>query len=94
MVFEVINSCDRTHKGKDFIASFWKRKCNTIMLEDMWFDAVLKINYFDELLTKLNEMEKGYEKVKRTVNLSVSEDFIRIDISSTGTTSLTIERVK
>lgn len=94
MVFEVINPCDRTHKGKDFIASFWKRKCNTIMLEDMWFDAVLKINYFDELLTKLNEMEKGYEKVKRTVNLSVSEDFIRIDISSTGTTSLTIERVK
>lgn len=94
MVFEVINPCDRTHKGKDFIASFWKRKCNTIMLEDMWFDAVLKINYFDELLTKLNEMEKGYEKVKRTVNLSVSEDFIRIDINSTGTTSLTIERVK
>ena len=94
MVFEVINPCDRTHKGKDFVASFWKRKCNTIMLEDMWFDTVLKINYFDELLMKLNEMEKGYEKVKRTVSLSVSEDLIRIDISSTGTTSLTIERVK
>ena len=94
MVFEVIHPCDRTHKGKDFVASFWKRKCNTIMLEDMWFDTVLKINYFDELLMKLNEMEKGYEKVKRTVSLSVSEDLIRIDISSTGTTSLTIERVK
>ena len=95
MVFEVINPCDRTHKGKDFIASFWKRKSNTIMLEDMWFDAVSKINYFDELLTKLKEMEKGYDKVKNTVNVSVvSDDFIRVDISNTGTTSLTIERVK
>lgn len=94
MVFEVIHPCDRTHKGKDFVASFWKRKSNTIMIEDMWFNAVLKINYFDELLTTLKEMEKGYDKVKNTVNLSVSEDFIRIDISSTGTTSLTIERVK
>ena len=95
MIFEVIHSCDRTHKGKDFVANFWKRKANTIMLEDMWFNAVSKINYFDELLTKLKEMEKGYDKVKNTVNVSVvSDDFIRVDISRTGTTSLTIERVK
>lgn len=95
MVFEVIHPCDRTHKGKDFVASFWKRKSNTIMIEDMWFNAVLKINYFDELLTTLKEMEKGYDKVKNTVNVSVeSDDFIRVDISNTGTTSLTIERVK
>ena len=56
MVFEVIHPCDRTHKGKDFVASFWKRKSNTIMIKDMWFNAVLKINYFDELLTTLKEM--------------------------------------
>ena len=95
MAFEVIHPCDRTHKGKDFVANFWKRKSNTIMIEDMWFNAVSKINYFDELLTKLKEMEKGYDKVKNTVNVSVeSDDFIRVDISNTGTTSLTIERVK
>ena len=95
MVFEVIHPCDRTHKGKDFVASFWKRKSNTIMVEDMWFNAVLKINYFDELLTTLKEMEKGYDKVKNTVNVSVvSDDFIKVDITNTGTTSLTIERVK
>ena len=66
-----------------------------IMIEDMWFNAVLKINYFDELLTTLKEMEKGYDKVKNTVNVSVvSDDFIKVDITNTGTTSLTIERVK
>ena len=95
MIFEVIHPCDRTHKGKDFVASFWKRKSNTIMIEDMWFNAVSKINYFDELLLKLKEMEKGYDKVKNTVNVSVvSDDFIKVDITNTGTTSLTIERVK
>ena len=40
-------------------------------------------------------MEKGYDKVKNTVNVSVvSDDFIKVDITNTGTTSLTIERVK
>ena len=59
------------------------------------FNAVSKINYFGELLTKLKEMEKGYDKVKNTVNVSVvSDDFIKVDITNTGTTSLTIERVK
>ena len=49
MIITYTRTADRNHTGADFKAYFLKRKANTIMIEDMWFEAVTKINYFDEL---------------------------------------------
>lgn len=95
MIITYTRTADRSHTGADFKAYFFKRKANTIMIEDMWFEAVTKINYFDDLYDKLKEMERGYDKIKSTVSVyKADEDNIWCDLCASGQTSINIERVR
>lgn len=95
MIITYTRTADRSHTGGDFKAYFHKRKSNTIMMEDMWFEAVQHINYFDELYDKLKEMSKGYSKVKATVSVyKPDEDVILCSTNSNGQVSINIERVR
>lgn len=69
MKIEITKTAVRTKEGDDWTAYFFKHRNNTVMVEDMWH-AINDKNTATEVIAKLIEMQNGYGKVKRTVEVS------------------------